>query len=52
MDPTLPRALADIDALYRDATGHLPARPGREPDLAAAVARELERLDAEATDLG
>lgn len=51
-DTELPRALAELDALYRDVTGHLPARPGREPNLAAAVARELERMDAEATDLG
>lgn len=51
-DTELPRALAELDAMYRNITGHLPARPGRRPDLAAAVARELERLDAEAADPG
>lgn len=37
MDPLTVLALAQLDEEYRDITGRLPARPGREPELAAAV---------------
>jgi hypothetical protein len=44
-DPLLALALAAIDVEYRAITGRLPERPGRDPDLAEAVRRQIEADD-------
>ncbi|MFE5309682.1 hypothetical protein [Isoptericola sp. NPDC056605] len=44
-DPLIVLALAAADRLFRDATGRLPERPGRDPELAATVQRQLDTED-------
>jgi hypothetical protein len=41
-DPLLVLALAEMDQLYREVTGRLPERTGRDPELAEAVRRQIE----------
>lgn len=46
-DPLLVLALAAADRLYLETTGRLPERPGRPPELAEAVRRQLAADDIE-----
>jgi hypothetical protein len=43
-DPLLVLALAEMDQLYAEVTGHLPERPGRDPELAEAVHGQIKTL--------
>jgi hypothetical protein len=49
MDPLTVLALAELDTEYRAVVGRLPERPGRDPELAEAVRRQIEADDAAAT---
>ncbi|WP_407316606.1 hypothetical protein UQW22_09810 [Isoptericola halotolerans] len=51
MDPLTVLALAQLDEEYRAVVGRLPERPGRDPELAAAVRRQIEADDSSAGPL-
>ncbi|WP_277209515.1 hypothetical protein [Isoptericola croceus] len=45
MDPLTVLALAQLDEECRAVVGRLPERPGRDPELAEAVLRQIEADD-------